>query len=145
MCKGGGVAMGLYATVLFVRGMSDRLADIADLKNDPVGLRLEEEHLPQRIRAARTSQSPTGMDREVFVCVDLDGTPHLMGQLWARVRKDRESATLEYAPAGLSTPPDSLWNLRSPSARALFKRRSIGRCLVRSVTRRQAAGNAARA
>ena len=45
-----GVAMGTYATVLFVLGMADRLADLADPKNDAVGLALEEEHLPQRIR-----------------------------------------------------------------------------------------------
>jgi hypothetical protein len=48
------VAMGFYATVLFVMGMVERLADIADPKNDPVGLQLEEEHLPQRIRVSRT-------------------------------------------------------------------------------------------
>ena len=48
-----GVAMGIYATVLFVMGMVDRLADIADPKNDAVGLQLEEEHLPQRIRGPR--------------------------------------------------------------------------------------------
>ena len=45
-----GVAMGTYATVLFVLGMVDRLADLADPRNDAVGLALEEEHLPQRIR-----------------------------------------------------------------------------------------------
>ena len=49
-----GVAMGIYATVLFVMGMSERLGEMADPKNDPVGLQLEEEHLPQRIRGART-------------------------------------------------------------------------------------------
>ena len=48
-----GVALGIYATVLFVMGMVERLADLADPKNDPVGLQLEEEHLPQRIRGAR--------------------------------------------------------------------------------------------
>ena len=36
------------------------------------------------------------MDREVLVYVDLQGTPYLVGRLWARVRKDRESATFEY-------------------------------------------------
>src|SRR5512142_1166317 len=36
------------------------------------------------------------MDREVLVYVDLQGTPHLVGRLWARMRKDRESATFEY-------------------------------------------------
>jgi DNA-binding XRE family transcriptional regulator len=48
-----GVAIGSYATVLFVMGMTDRLADLADPKNDAVGLQLEEEHLPQRIRQKR--------------------------------------------------------------------------------------------
>jgi serine/threonine-protein kinase HipA len=36
------------------------------------------------------------MDREVLVYVDLQGKPHLVGRLWARVRKDRENATFEY-------------------------------------------------
>jgi DNA-binding XRE family transcriptional regulator len=47
-----GVAIGIYATVLFVLGMADRLGDLAAPKNDPVGLQLEEENLPQRIRVA---------------------------------------------------------------------------------------------
>lgn len=36
------------------------------------------------------------MDKEVLVYVDLQDTPHLVGRLWARMRKDRESATFEY-------------------------------------------------
>ena len=36
------------------------------------------------------------MDREVLVYVDLQGAPYLVGRLWARVRKARESATFEY-------------------------------------------------
>ena len=47
------VSMGSYATVLYVLGMADRLGDLAASKNDPVGLQLEEENLPQRIRGAR--------------------------------------------------------------------------------------------
>ncbi|MBI2466705.1 MAG: hypothetical protein HYV62_02620 [Candidatus Rokubacteria bacterium] len=47
-----GVSMGTYATVLFVLGMADRLAELADPKDDSVGLTLEEQHLPQRIRRA---------------------------------------------------------------------------------------------
>lgn len=35
------------------------------------------------------------MDREVFVYIDLQGTPQLMGTLWARLRKGRESATFD--------------------------------------------------
>ena len=47
------VAIGSYATVLFVLGMTERLADLVDSKNDPVGLRLEEENLPKRIHGPR--------------------------------------------------------------------------------------------
>lgn len=48
-----GVSMGIYATVLFGLGMIDRLADIADPRHDAVGLALEEENLPKRIRLTR--------------------------------------------------------------------------------------------
>jgi transcriptional regulator with XRE-family HTH domain len=43
-------SLGAYATVLFALGMADRLADVADPRHDTVGLQLEEEHLPERIR-----------------------------------------------------------------------------------------------
>jgi len=45
-----GVSLGIYATVLFVLGLHDRLADLASIRTDTVGLQLDEEHLPQRIR-----------------------------------------------------------------------------------------------
>jgi hypothetical protein len=48
------VSIASYATVLFVLGLADRLAELAASKNDPVGLQLEEENLPQRIRTARS-------------------------------------------------------------------------------------------
>lgn len=44
------------------------------------------------------------MDQEVLVYVDLQGTPHLVGRLWARLRKDRESATFEYDKSWLAHP-----------------------------------------
>jgi len=47
------VSMGIYATVLFVLGMADRVGDLADRRDDAVGLELEEERLPQRIRKPR--------------------------------------------------------------------------------------------
>ncbi len=50
-----GVSLGHYATVLFVLGMVERLGDLADIKTDAVGLGLEEERLPQRIRKSRQS------------------------------------------------------------------------------------------
>lgn len=43
------VSLGIYATVLFVLGLSDRLSELADPAQDAVGLALEEEHLPKRI------------------------------------------------------------------------------------------------
>lgn len=36
------------------------------------------------------------MERQVLVYVDLDGAPQLVGRLWGRARKGRESATFEY-------------------------------------------------
>jgi serine/threonine-protein kinase HipA len=48
-------------------------------------------------------------DRQLFVYADLDGTPALVGRLWARVRRGRESATFEY---------DDTW-LKHPSKFAL--------------------------
>jgi transcriptional regulator with XRE-family HTH domain len=50
------VSMGTYATILFVLGMTERLADLADVRSDRLGLLLDEERLPQRIRA--TSRRP---------------------------------------------------------------------------------------
>lgn len=47
------VAMGTYARVLFVLGMVDHLTELADLEGDELGQTLEEEQLPQRIRAPR--------------------------------------------------------------------------------------------
>ena len=36
------------------------------------------------------------MDRDVLVYVDLQGRPQLVGRLWSRLRRDRETATFEY-------------------------------------------------
>jgi serine/threonine-protein kinase HipA len=44
------------------------------------------------------------MDKEALVYVDLDGTPLLVGRLWGRVRRERESATFEYDPSWLENP-----------------------------------------
>jgi serine/threonine-protein kinase HipA len=44
------------------------------------------------------------MDREVLVYVDLQGAPHLVGRLWARIRKERENATFEYDKSWLANP-----------------------------------------
>ncbi len=53
-----GVSLGIYAAVLFVLGMGDRLGDLADVRTDAVGLDLEEERLPQRIRRRARKPRP---------------------------------------------------------------------------------------
>ena len=52
-----GVSLGAYARVLFVLGMMNRLAEIADLKFDELGLGLEAEHLPKRIRFSKKDKA----------------------------------------------------------------------------------------
>src|SRR5437763_13671134 len=47
------VSAGAYVTVLFALGMTARLADVADVRYDMVGLDIETERLPQRIRLPR--------------------------------------------------------------------------------------------
>lgn len=54
-----GVSLGSYATVLFVLGLVERLGELADVRHDAVGLELDEERLPQRIRRAGP-RAPTG-------------------------------------------------------------------------------------
>ncbi len=46
-----GVSIGSLGTVLFVLGMEERLAEIADIRSDEQGLALDQQHLPQRVRA----------------------------------------------------------------------------------------------
>jgi serine/threonine-protein kinase HipA len=43
-------------------------------------------------------------DRALLVYVDLDGAPHLVGRLWARSRRGKESASFEYDAAWLGNP-----------------------------------------
>jgi hypothetical protein len=47
------VSLGIYATVLFVLGLVDRIAELADARIDATGLQLEEERLPKRIRSPK--------------------------------------------------------------------------------------------
>jgi len=44
------VSVASYSTVLFILGMIDRFAEIADAKFDEMGRSLAEEQLPKRIR-----------------------------------------------------------------------------------------------
>lgn len=44
------VSMGVYATVLAILGLVDRLGDVADRRDDQLGLDLEEDRLPKKIQ-----------------------------------------------------------------------------------------------
>jgi transcriptional regulator with XRE-family HTH domain len=50
-----GVSLGHYATVLFVLGMIDSLANLIDIRNDSIGIELDEENLPKRIRKKKST------------------------------------------------------------------------------------------
>lgn len=48
-----GVAMGNYAKVLFVLGLGNALEELVANRNDALGLELQDEQLPRRIRHRR--------------------------------------------------------------------------------------------
>ena len=48
------VAMGAYAMVLFVLGFGNALGEVIDRSRDDIGLQLEEERLPKRVRIRKT-------------------------------------------------------------------------------------------
>lgn len=52
------VGLGAYATVLWVLGLGDRIAQIAAPATDAVGLSMQDEHLPQRVSSGRRSRRP---------------------------------------------------------------------------------------
>jgi transcriptional regulator with XRE-family HTH domain len=54
------VSLGIFATVLYVLGLHDRLADVADASRDRVGLELETESLPKRISGPREKRNEGG-------------------------------------------------------------------------------------
>jgi transcriptional regulator with XRE-family HTH domain len=54
------VSLGIYATVLFVLGLADKLASVAAVEGDTVGLMLDEERLPKRVRQAVRPAPETG-------------------------------------------------------------------------------------
>lgn len=44
------VSMGVYATVLAILGLVDRLGDVADRRDDRLGLDLDEDRLPSKVQ-----------------------------------------------------------------------------------------------
>jgi hypothetical protein len=51
------VSFGIYATALFVLGLSDALTALADPGRDDTGFLLDADHLPKRVRPAKETQA----------------------------------------------------------------------------------------
>ncbi len=51
------VSMGIYAVALYVLGFGEAIGDIVDPGRDDVGLLLDIERLPKRVRPRRTPKS----------------------------------------------------------------------------------------
>ena len=47
------VSMGVYATVLAILGLTEALGQVADRRNDTLGLDIEEDRLPRKIVLSR--------------------------------------------------------------------------------------------
>jgi hypothetical protein len=47
------VSLGVYATILWVLGLGDRLGQVAASETDALGLGLEDEQLPKRVSSRR--------------------------------------------------------------------------------------------
>jgi predicted negative regulator of RcsB-dependent stress response len=62
------------------------------------------------------------MEKNVLVYLDLLGTSHLVGRLWARTRNDRQSASFEYDKTGKAV---STW--RSEAAKLRLAAHEIER------------------
>ena len=52
-----GVSLGNYASVLFVLGMTDRVAELADVSHDQIGLEMTRKALPKRIHSLRPQRA----------------------------------------------------------------------------------------
>lgn len=50
------VSIGIYATVLSILGLADRLAAAADRRNDLLGLDIDEDRLPQKIQPRKRAK-----------------------------------------------------------------------------------------
>lgn len=54
------VALGIYASVLFVLGLIEGLGNLADPVTDTIGRSIEERSLPKRVRLTRTRPKKIG-------------------------------------------------------------------------------------
>ena len=48
------VSMGIYATVLSILSLVEKLGQVADRRNDELGLDIDEDNLPEKIRSTKS-------------------------------------------------------------------------------------------
>ena len=53
------VSIGIYATVLALLGLADRIAQAADRRADSLGLDIDEDRLPRKVRTHRRNRPPS--------------------------------------------------------------------------------------
>jgi transcriptional regulator with XRE-family HTH domain len=46
-------SLGVYATILFILGLGDRIGTLAEPSTDSLGLELDEQRLPKRVRRSK--------------------------------------------------------------------------------------------
>lgn len=52
-----GTSIGVYTKVLFILGLNKNLADIADIRNDPVGIMIANNELPKRVKQRKSTDN----------------------------------------------------------------------------------------
>ena len=57
-----GVCLGTYATVLGELGIGERVASLAEVSGDRIGLMLEEQRLPKRVRLSSKDRLDVGLE-----------------------------------------------------------------------------------
>jgi hypothetical protein len=133
-----GVLAGTYAKALFVLGLVEKIAQLADPANDSVGLRLEEEQLPRRIRHKKGN--PSGGLWRFHLCRSRRRATLRRAFVGARARRKRalRSSTI---PHGCKIPSVFLWSLLFSLAPAHSTRRTTFRCSVPSAIQRRIVGD----
>ena len=53
------VSIGIYATILAILGLDDRLAQAADRRDDSLGLDIDEDRLPRKVQPRRRARIPS--------------------------------------------------------------------------------------
>jgi hypothetical protein len=92
------VSMGIYATVLFVLGMSERLGRMADSS----AWAWTRSACPSACAFREGTRLGGAVDRDLLVHLELTGAPIPVGRLWARGRGGAQSASFEYDRAWLA-------------------------------------------